>query len=194
MVWWIVGASLSGAACLAMLALWVPVELRFSLVKDDQWRIEARIAWLYGLVSFRVGPSGKPKPERKPKKKKRGKGGFGRVTHTGRTPGLLPASLRLVRRSVKAFRVDNLAIDLRYGTGDPVTTGILLGPARLAQSLVDRAPSAHVAIEPEWTDATLRGTASGAVRLTPIKLMAAGALFALSPTAFRAGARMALGR
>ena len=71
-MWWVwVLVSLSSLGGLLVLLLSVPIDLSFSLERDERFRSRGRIGWFFGLVGKDLGGGGKgnePKQEEEPKK------------------------------------------------------------------------------------------------------------------------------
>ena len=129
-MWWVwVLVSLSSLAGLVVLVLAVPIDLSFSLEKDERFRPRVRIGWLFGLVGKEVGGGEKgkePKQEEKPGKQGQRRKKSPRPFLAGiRTRGFPRHSLRFAKRMLRAIRVRELNLGLQVGLGDPAETGRL---------------------------------------------------------------------
>jgi hypothetical protein len=85
-----------------------------------------------------------------------------------------------------AIRLRDLGLHLRLGLGDPADTGRLwavVGPLSAASRCLR---SADVRIEPAFDEPVLDFDAHGDAELVPLRLLALGLAFALSPASIRA--------
>ncbi len=189
-MWWFwVLVSLSGLAGLLVLLLAVPIDLSFSLEKDERFRSRVRIGWLFGLVGKDLG-RGKKGKELKPEEKPRNQGHRRNRSPRPflaaiRTRGFPLHSLRFARRMLWAIRVRELNLGLQVGLGDPAETGRLLGLMSPVAACVDAVPRFHLSVEPDFNQETFRGYCNGSVRIYPIRMVPPIVLFALSLTSFR---------
>ncbi|PKB70875.1 MAG: hypothetical protein BZY87_08245 [SAR202 cluster bacterium Io17-Chloro-G6] len=189
-MWWVwVLISLSSLAGLLVLLLSVPIDLSFSLEKDERLQSRARIGWFFGLVGKDLGgekTSEEPKQEEKPGKRgRRKKRGPRRFLPVIRTRGLPGHFLKFARRMLWAIRVGELNLSLQVGLGDSAETGQLLGLVSPVAACVDAIPNVRMSVEPDFYQETFRGYCSGSVRIYPILIVPPIILFALSPTGFR---------
>jgi len=198
-MWWIWAlVSLSGLAGLLGLLLSIPIDLSFSLEKDER----VRLGWLFGLVGKDLGRGGQseePTQEDKPrehgrsrKQGQRRKRSFRPFLAVIRTSGFLRHSLRFARRMLRSIRVRELNLGLQVGLGDPAETGRLRGLMSPVVACVDAIPSVQMNVEPDFYQETFRGYCNGSVRIYPIRMVPPIVCFALSSTSVR-GLRAMLG-
>ena len=189
-MWWVwVLVSLSSLGGLLVLLLSVPIDLSFSLERDERFRSRGRIGWFFGLVGKDLGGGGKgnePKQEEEPKKQGRGRMRSPRpFLAVIRTRGFPGHSLRLARRLLRVIRVKELNLSLQVGLGDPAETGQLLGLVSPVTACVGAIPGVQMSLEPDFYGETFRGHCNGSVRIYPIRIVPPMVLFALSLTSFR---------
>ena len=189
-MWWVwVLVSLSSLAGLLVLVLAVPIDLSFSLEKDERFRSRVRIGWLFGLVGKEVGGREKgkePKQKEKPGKQGQRRKKSPRPFLAGiRTRGFPRHSLRFAKRMLRAIRVRELNLGLQVGLGDPAETGRLLGLMSPVAACIDAVPRFHMSVEPDFGEETFRAYCNGSVRIYPIRMVPPIVLFALSLTSFR---------
>jgi hypothetical protein len=205
-MWWVwVLISISSLAGLLVLLLSVPIDLSFSLEKDERFRSRARIGWLFGLVRKDLGSGeGGDEPKREEKEKKRGLRGKASDHMENskkrrrrkkwsprsflapiRTRGFPGHSLRFARRILPAIRVRKLNLGLQVGLGDPAETGQFLALVSPVAVCVGAIPSVQMSVEPDFFQETFRGHCSGSIRIYPIRMVPPILFFALSLTSFR---------
>ena len=191
-MWWVwVLVALSSLAGLLVLLLSVPIDLSFSMERDERFRSRMRIGWLFGLVGKDLGggengKESKEEEEEKPKKRgRRGKRSPRTFLAAIRTRGFPRHSLRFAGRMLRAIRVRELNLGLQIGLGDPAETGRLLGLLSPVAACVGAIPGVHVSVEPDFYQETFRGYCNGSARIYPIRMVPPIVLFALSLTSFR---------
>ncbi len=188
------GALLVVAAMLGLvlLLLAVPVDLEVRLEGIDPFQGQVGIGWLFGLVRFRIPIPGAARPAPEPETRSRDTPERGRTWGRGRNAlaALRPAEFRgrvsrLVRDVARAVHVHRLRLLARIGLGDPADTGrlwALMGPL----DALARVGNAEVRIEPDFVDPVLEFQVDGRVRLVPLRIIALGVAFLLSPPTIRA--------
>jgi hypothetical protein len=78
--------------------------------------------------------------------------------------------LPFLKKAVREFRFERLDMNLRFGTGDPASTGMLYGLAQCVLSIpVERC---RAELTPDFTERKLEGRAELAVRFVLIRLVA----------------------
>ena len=172
-----------------VLLLSVPIDLSFSLEKDERFRSRVRIGWLLGLIKKDLGggeggkePKHEEKPQKQGQRRKRSPRPFLAAI---RTRGFSRHSLRFARRMLRVIKVRQLNLGLQVGLGDPAETGRLLGLVSPIATCVDAIPGVQINVEPDFYQETFRGYCSGSVRIYPIRMVPPLVLFALSLTSFR---------
>ncbi len=178
---------------LALLA--VPVDLAFSVTKEEWFESTARLGWLFGLIGTDLGgDKKKPKDdegdeevkEKEEKPKKKGKGrGAGALFAVLRSRGFIGNCVRLAERLLRTPRVRELKIVLRVGLGDPAETGMLLAMLNPPLAIVAANSSFDITVEPDFYEEVLEGCLRGSVRVVPIRLIPSLVAFGLSPTTIR---------
>jgi hypothetical protein len=152
--------------CLALLAL--PVDLSFTLTKEDTLDYRTELSWLFGLVrvdlSKKEEKAGKrvlPKKPRKKSKKKKPQIGsvFG-------SKGLFKRSIRLVWNLLHSLQIKELKVHCRIGLGDPAYTGMLLGLLNPLLLL-----GQNVTLKADFQEAVFEGYCNVKIRLFPIRII-----------------------
>ena len=190
-MWWVwVLVSLCSLAGLLVLLLSVPIDLSFSLERNERFRSRVRIGWLFGLMGKDLGgmgngneanqeerpsqeaqkkePSQDEKPKKQGRRRKRSPKPFLAVIRTRGLPGHL---LRFARRMLRAIRVRELNLGLQVGLGDPAETGQLLGLVSPVAARVGAIPGVQISVEPDFYEETFRGYCNGSVRIYPIRMV-----------------------
>jgi hypothetical protein len=166
-------AYLIGSLLLGLLVLLaLPVELSLQLEKEKTLEYGARLHWLFGLVS--VDLSALAKKAGTPKKKKRKK----TKPHAARLPGgkmSLRRVTRLIRGLRRSLQIKELSLDGRIGLGDPACTGMLMG---VLQPLL--LPARNMTLVADYQEAVFQGRFTARVRLVPIRVLGALAVFFFS--------------
>jgi len=178
----------------------VPVDLFFTVQRDDTFQGHASIGWLFGLV--RIPLHSKEKEARQPKKPQKKKKTEHRRSrrdglHVGamlRSPGFISLLIRMLRRLKACIHIRQLRLHILLGLDDPADTGQLwgmIGPLALA---IPVPAGANVAIQPEFTGAAFLVDGEGAIRIIPIEIIGSLIAFALSPATLRALYALGTGR
>ena len=182
----LIPAIILGLFFLAVLLLFIPVDLAFSYERGEGSRSRIRIGWLFGLIGKELGGQKKGR-EKKPKemKPKKGLRSFRGPLAVFRARGFSGRLLLLAKRLVRSVQVRDVDVEFQVGTGDPAETGLLYGIIGPSVALARSGFSPNIRIEPNFVEETFEGHARGAVRVYPIKLIPPLIAFALSPATLR---------
>ena len=185
---WVI-ATLAGLTGLAILILWIPLDMVFQVDVHGRPKLRLRLVWLFGLVSKELGrekkKAGEEKvPKEKPKKKKR-RAQFGTILKILKVRGLLGQFKDLLKGIIGSFRISQLEADFKIGLDNPADTGLLLAVIGPATFWLGRYFPGQVRVRPSFTEATLGGYASGHLSLRPIKLIPPLLRFVFSLTTIR---------
>jgi len=188
---------LTAVAILSLLVLAVlaaPLAVAFSVDRArDPWG-QLGIRWLFGLVRFRTGlpPAGSTRASRVKKKpagagkKRRFAGGARGVARLLGDSSLRRRVARLAAGLLRAVQVRDLFLRLRVGLGDPADTGRLWAVLGPAAAIAGGLRGADVRVEPAFTEQALDVEGRGALRVVPLRVIALGIAFMLSPATLRA--------
>ncbi|MBA4176257.1 MAG: hypothetical protein C0505_06820 [Leptothrix sp. (in: Bacteria)] len=185
-------AVLGAVLGLLLLLLAVPVGVEFRLRRVGAFDARVTIRWLFGLVRLRAGWPMPAAGARRPAPARRAKPGHGPRGSPGRALRLFGDAafrrrvVRLVRDLVAAARLRDLSLHARLGLGDPADTGrlwALIGPLNAAAQGLARC---ELRVEPDFGDPVFEFDARGAALLVPLRLLALGVAFVLSPATLRA--------
>lgn len=174
------GAAL--LACLALLAalLVIPLRARFSVEADEALAARLRVEWLFGWVGADVAlPSrrGEPaRPRRRPSLE--GLAPFWQEPFREALRGIL-------RRARRFVTVDEIVGWARLGLSDPAETGIAIGMLQPVVLLFDSLPRVVLRLDPDFERPGVRGQLRGSLAAVPLGVLAALAVFALSPAVLR---------
>jgi len=166
----------------------VPVDLDFTVRRDEKFQGHASVGWLFGLVRIPLQPTNKgnrQKPQKKKAERSRSQRDELHVAAMLRSPGFLSRLIRLLHHIRGCIHIRQLRLQVRLGLDDPANTGQLwgiVGPLALA---VPVPAGADVAIQPEFTGATFQIDGEGAIRIVPIEIIGILIAFTLSPTTLR---------
>jgi hypothetical protein len=178
----------------------IPVDLNFTLQREDTFQGRASIGWLFGLVRIPLQPRDKKaRQPKKPQKKKKAERRRSRrdglhVSAMLRSQGFLSRLIRLLRRLRGCIHIRQLRLQVLMGLDDPADTGQLwgiVGPLTLALPVP---AGANVAIQPEFTGATFQVDGEGSIRIVPIEIIGTLIAFAFSPVTLRALYALSTGR
>ena len=184
-LWLLVGFGAAGV--LFLLALTVPIDLRFRFANRERTESTVRVEWLFGLLGKNITGGRKepraPPPERKKRPKKKRKGpGLRAVWRSG----LIQRGFRVMWRLRRAVSVREFRVHAAVNAGDPAETGMtfaLLGPVCGVLAAV---PGTDIDVVPDFgDDVGVRGELEGWVRVVPILVLLPFVLFALSPATWR---------
>ena len=94
--------------------------------------------------------------------------------------------LRLARRLLASFRIQELELKARLGLDDPADTGRLWAVVGPLSALVAGSGIARIEVEPDFTSALLTFDGRGRIRLVPLRPLSLVLVFLLSPNTIRA--------
>jgi hypothetical protein len=181
--------AVAGAAILV--AFSIPIDLAVNVESSAAHRVRVRLVWFFGLLN--VNLSG-----RKPRRKRGAREGkktpvrsavFRRVKGALVTKGLLTAVARFLRRTLSAVKLQDFHLRVRFGLDDPADTGMLLAAAAPALGVLRRLTSGFSA-EADFNQEVFQASGNMVVRIYPIRIMGASAIFLLSPATLRAAKAM----
>ena len=185
------------AGVLAVLT--IPVGVAFTVQREEKLQGRVTIDWMFGLVRIPVYPEeggeARAAPAPSPKQARRTRAQ--RDLHLGamlRSQGFLARLIRLLRRLRGCIHIRRLRLHVLLGLDDPADTGRLWGMVGPLALLVPVPAGADLAIQPEFTGATLQIDGEGAVRILPIEIIGTLFAFALSPVTLRALYALGTGR
>jgi Protein of unknown function (DUF2953) len=179
---------LAATAVAIFLALSMPVDLVVKVETSAANKVRVRLVWLCGLVNVNLSgrkPHGK-RPARERKKFPGRALAFQRVRGALLTKGLPTAVARLLRRIVGAVKIRHFRLHCRFGFNDPADTGILLGVAAPVLCVLQTWGGPQFSAEADFDGEVLQADGNMDVRIYPIRIMGASAMFILSPAALRA--------
>jgi hypothetical protein len=185
----IVAGLLAAAGLTILLLLSIPIEMAVNLQTPAAAKIRVRLIWLFGLVEIRLSRP-KPKPgkdaRKQTKKLREGASVDPRIFLALRTQGLPAAAGRLMRRLLAAISMRDCALNVRFGLDDPADTGIVLGAAAPAMSLLGAWSGNRFSAEADFNEEILEVNGQMTIRIYPIRIVGASAMFLLSPPVLRA--------
>jgi hypothetical protein len=194
----LVGVAIALLLLLAVGLLAVPVGIEVDAEKRRSPAVRWRVSWFFGLVTVAptrrtAGRSGaRRRPERDSEKRRRrlttrrSRGPSARrVLAACRTPGFLARLARLLPDLVRAVRWERAAVELEFGLDDPSDTGTVYG-VLVPVLLLAESRGYAVCCRPRFDEACLEGSASLAVRITPLRLVATVLAFVFSGPTLRA--------
>lgn len=158
-----------------------------------------RVSWLFGLVGGNLLPR-KKKPTRRPRKAARRGWWHGKAPDIRyalsllSTRGLLPAVLRLGRRTLRSLRTRHLVAHLRVGLDDPADTGTMWGLLWPALALPASSLPIGIRVEPAFDGPALALALEGEVRVIPALVVGNVVRFVFSPAGLRLARTMVMAR
>jgi hypothetical protein len=186
---WVLALALAvGILALLIILLAVPVELVFSIERDEGFRSNARVRWMFGLIGKDIG--GRKDGKQKPKKRR---GDVKSILAALTTGGFPQKLMSLARRAVRMLKIREFEANFRIGLGDPAETGMLFAVIAPTMFFIKSFPSLEVNVEPDFEQEGLQGYCRGAIRAVPIMFVAVLIPFLLSATTIRALKAMARG-
>lgn len=178
-----------------IVVLAIPIDLAFTLQREERLQTRVTLGWLFGLVKIPLSVKGEKAESTAPKKPRHTQSR--RKLHMGamlRSQGFLARVLRLLRRLKDCVHIRHLRLHILLGLDDPADTGQLwgiVGPLTLA---VPVPASTDLSIQPEFTGATCQVNGEGVLRIVPIEIIGTLCIFALSPVTIRALYALGTGR
>lgn len=157
-MWGVVLAWVAGVPAALALLLLAPVHVRVGARVEERFDGEVEVRWLVVRTRFPL------RGDKKPKERRRG-------FRFHPEEDFFPALRRFLRRMRRAVHVEALDALVRVGAGDPADTGQLVGYAAPLAVLLNLVPAAHVRVEPDWDEPTLRGTLTAAFRAVPLVVL-----------------------
>lgn len=182
-MWWIAPLVLGIVILVLALLLLIPVDLVFSVERDENLKMKARVGWMFGLVRKEFPVGKKEKPEKKPKG---GKRNLKSVMAALTTEGFAQKLLGYLRNTLGVLKIRDLKANWRIGLGDPVDTSMLFALIAPTMVFVRSFSSVNVEVEPDFDTEKLQGYCMGSVRAMPIRVVGVSIPFVLSPTTIRA--------
>lgn len=176
-------AWVGGSLLFLLLLLALPVDLRFSLRKDDTVAYRAELRLLFGLLSVDLGKQERKAEETAAPKRKSVQ------PHPGSlfgSEGSIHRLIRLIRDLMRSVRIRELKLHGRIGLGDPAYTGVLFG---LLHPLL--LPGRDITLQADFQEAVFEGHCSGELRLFPIRVIGSLLAFAVSSAILPARTREA---
>jgi hypothetical protein len=165
-----------------------PIDLRFMVDTGHDRKLRVQVGWLYGVLRKDV-PSGR-RPVKTPAKKKARSGvsplQWNRIRSLLGVKGLWSAIQRLAIRAWRSMALPRVNIRLRIGLDDPADTGRMFAIAGPVLVFLASRPGVHLLAEPDFADETLSVCGEADLRIYPLRLLWAVALFILSPATLRA--------
>lgn len=173
---------------LVVILLAMPVTLTYQFSRKEALSADLRLEWAFGLVRADVSPDlSKPRPK-KPKadrKKAARKGGKKNVMAAIRQRSFRQRIFRFVSDLWRAVHKKNVELLVRLGLGDPADTGQLWAVLGPLSGMLAQLREIHIAIEPDFGDATLEVDSSGTIRVVPLQIVGIALGLLLSPPFWR---------
>jgi len=182
---------LAAAGMAVVLLLSIPVDVAVNLETAATDKLRFRLIWLFGLLDIRLA-SAKHKPgdsqskEKENKKVRTNRRVIRQMSLVLRTHGLRAAFVRLIRRLVAAVTVRDFSLRMVFGFDDPAETGLLLAVAAPAMALMKSWVGESVSAEADFDNEIFCANGNLRVRIYPLRVAGASAMFLLSPPALRA--------
>jgi len=173
---------------LIILLLLLPLGIRLSASFHGSARYNARIRFLFGLLSWQVS-TGRVRGEKPagPDIEKTNDSGMSRVIEAAQVRGLGARIKLLIRQIYRRVRVQSVQSDLKVSLGDDYYTGMLAGIFIPAVLYLNQRFDGGVLIQPAFEeDLFLEGDICGDLQVRPIHVLVPCLGFALSPEFRRA--------
>lgn len=178
---------------LALLA--VPLELKFTVRREESFRGEVWFRWLFGAVEISRELGGKAEyskaraaAEKKTQRKKRTKKkrrSARRILAVLRSEGFVRRVLQLVRDLWRSLHV-RVAFQGRLGLDDPADTGRLWGVLGPLNGVLAGFPFSELSLVPDFEKEVFRFQGTGQIRIVPVQLLIIVTLFMFSPAVWKA--------
>jgi hypothetical protein len=177
---------------LTIIAVFIPINVAFSIDTSANPRFQVQTCWLYGLVKWKLG-SPHHTVVKEDKKKRLG---LSRRTllKMVTTSGLMNNTFMLVWSVFRRIRLKELKIDLKVGLDDPAETGMLFALVGPVLPLVNLPRQCYVNVEPSFREATLDGQALVSLSILPISLAVPVMKFVFSKPFIKIGSTMLISR
>jgi hypothetical protein len=180
----IIAATLS-ALIIALLA--IPFEVIFKIQRDEGFRSNVTLNWLFGVVRFTIPDKSAQKPDKKSRKIKTTKKANKKPANAQAIKDLLWNArfryrmFKFVKDVFKSIHIANFYMRIRLGLDDPADTGRLwayFGPLAVFLSNLSHAT---VHLEPDFQTEIVYLDSSGKVRIVPLQVLFTVFAFLLSP-------------
>ena len=179
------------ALVIALLA--VPFEINFNIQRQEVFRSDVAVRWLFGLVRFRVPGKSVQKPQKKKLPKIKRKAKARKKSANGKAiKGLLwnarfrYRAIQFVKDLFKSIHIATFYLRIRLGLDDPADTGRLwavLGPLAVFLAALS---NATVQLQPDFQSESLNLDSSGEVRIVPLQVIFTVLAFVFSPITIQA--------
>lgn len=187
---WIL-ATVFGLILFFILLLAIPVDLKFSVEKEKNFRSQARVEWMFGLIGKDLERRKKePKPKKKKKRKFKARRHIKPLLAMVKTRGFIRRVIKFIRDIHRVIEIRELRLDFRFGLDDPADTAMIYGAIAPTALLANRYSPIKIRVYPDFEDLALEGSFKGNMRLVPIRLFKPITLFVLSPVTIRAAKNM----
>lgn len=184
-VWLWILVGLGAAGGLLLLALAIPVDLRFRITRHEQTKSNMHVRWLFGLVGRDIS-SMRKKPAT-PGRRRRRQTGLGALWRSG----LMQHGLKRVLRLGRAVSVGEVRVRASVNAGDPAETGMAFAVIGPLCGLLAALPHTDIGVVPDFgKDIGVHGEVRGSVRVIPVVVVWHLVVFALSPATWRGVARL----
>lgn len=181
-----------------IVVLAIPIELAFTLQREERLQTRVTLGWLFGLVKIPLSVEGeKADSAAPPAPKKPRHTQSRRKLHMGAmllSQGFVARVIRLLRRLKASIHIRQLRLQILLGLDDPADTGQLWGIVGPLALTIPVPAGADVAIQPEFTGATFQVDGEGVIRIVPIEIIGTILVFTFSPVTIRALYALGTGR
>ncbi len=193
--------TIAAILILLVLLLAIPINLVFSLKKDDAWRGRVIVYWLFGHVHTTIHP-GRKQRERRLKRRRAliksmlsvGKQVVRRrrsLLSMLRSEGFIRQVIYLVRDLLRSLKPRRFRVQCVMGLEDPADTGRVMGmlaPLRVfsRQMTLSRNSNVTIQVTPDFSGARFKGYCCASIQFVPLKLIGIFLGFLFSPPVFRA--------
>jgi len=181
-----------------IVVLAIPIELAFTLQREERLQARVTLGWLFGLVKIPLSIEGeKTDSTAPPAPKKTRHTQSRRKLHMGAmllSQGFVARVIRLLRRLKASIHIRQLRLQILLGLDDPADTGQLWGIVGPLALTIPVPAGADVAIQPEFTGATFQVDGEGVIRIVPIEIIGTILVFTFSPVTIRALYALGTGR
>jgi hypothetical protein len=184
-----------------ILLLAIPVNLVFTLKKDDVWRGRIVVYWLFGLTHTTIRPG----RERRRRRSKRRRSLRKSIVPVGRqlirrrrqllsvlrSEGFVKRVIFLVRDLFQSLRPRRFQLQCVMGLDDPADTGRVMGilaPLRVfaRKMTFGRDSNLNIQVIPDFSGPRFKGHCCASVQFIPLRLIGIFLGFFFSPAVLRA--------